>query len=394
MSIVRYSSTADTPSITETVTQYSSDIAPVTNISSLDGTPMEVIAFIQQLDKDDEPRALDVQVAPSLQQYFRINDLQLMLQSELSIDQDQQEGTRSITGSAYVWPSVPMNVSDHFIGTIADGTVCLFQVTSVTDLTYLEKTAYGIDFNLFSVLEPEQETNLDAKTVKELWFDAATKELSSVYNRGATVAAGLGNIARIMNDTFYNKMSETFLVPDTDVSTWLYDPWLVEFWRAVVAHDSMRGLPIPKEYTVETDVKRKRSETIYDLMLNRNCYDLNVIAKQVTPVTAGAFAGPGIYNNAAYSTLTHVNWPIAKEFHSFPGIELDSDGEYYVMSKAFYERDEPNFEEFDKMVDDYLRGVEPSFEDVAKYTNGLLEKSLQEQFYQLPICYVLLRASY
>jgi len=377
----------------DTSTQYGSATEPLKIISAIEGTVWRADFFLQLLRDDDSSSPLDLGIDPTLQQYIKVHNYELMLQGDLTFEADDGQGNSTVTGEGLLYPGIVPNVNDHFVADLSDRGKCLFIIKEVTRLSYAANTAHRIEFELYEILSVSSAENLALKTVEERYFDNVNKDLSlTARTSSAGRTVDIGKLVAYYNDEFFNERSETILYPDD--GKLIYDPFVAEFWSKVVPRVLRGSQPKPKLYSVKNGKYRKKISTIWDLLLTATCYGKDSIPRQTENVATSAFSSDSIHYSLSTSPIDSVAYPKSIPTLRTDGLTpVDEAEPYYVLSKAFYDSDEANYTVLDKFVHDFLMGTRPDYSSLVDPVNNLPNLTPEERFYQLPVYFLLLKSA-
>lgn len=379
---------SNAPVVQETV-QYGNVEHPLNSVRNIEGSPVVVTYYQQILREHDIPKQIDLLLDPTQQEYRKINHAELMFQGELNYSSDPATGTVTVTGDIQLYPSMVPNNGDHFLMRMADGTQGIFVIRETERLTYLNKPAFSASIALFQVATQVYLDNLELKTTQINYFSSRTKELGTHPYENGTRSIDIAKLIRLYYDEFIDDNTQTFLLPEQEFKERVYDPLLVEFCNKVFPRH-LRGVnPRVQMYNCEVGQPFKNLESVWDLIMTRTDYARDRVVKQYRKVSAFEFSTVTIHYNVATSTIDKVVWPLN---YDLPYTEVMNDltGQpYYVLSQAFYERDEANYTQLDQFVSNYISGQDIQYADLIEPVNALLAASPLERFYQIPLYFVL-----
>lgn len=382
----------DSP-LPEVATVYAETHSEVKSVTSIQGTPIRVTYFSQLLNEDDEPRTLDLLLDPTLQQYCKVVNARLMIQGDdFSFQTDISKSTSELSGTAIMYASMIPDVGDMFIYPLEDGRFGLFRITSFVVKTYFTKTPHEVEFKLHQILDDATQQNLELKTVKTVYFNDDTKELTETEQVAVGTPRVLRKLIETYYDEFYDQLTRTFLVPN-DRGLRIYDPFVVEFWNEVIEHHIRGTLPRPTEYTMKNGKFQKSLRTVFDLLLRQQHYARNSIYKQMTERSSGEFGNVVVRSSIAYTEIDKVIWPVNEDSLKRGGNDIDNDEEFYIFTNSFYSGDLNTLDDIEKLVDTYIRGLSIDYEQVREVVNKYGELSPLERFYLLPVYFLLIKVS-
>lgn len=375
--------------VIKTETIYAAELGELKQIVELEGTPWIGTVYNQILGVDDEPRQLDIQLDPTLQQYRKIEDYEFLLDGDLEYSTDNSTGIDTITASVVAYPAYVPEIGDMWLAMMPGGDVGLFVVTESTRSKYRAQSTHNVSLNLFSYPAAVELANLDIKTVETTYFNSNSKTLS-IHPRDDRNgrAIDISKIVALYYDEFYDTDTETFLVP-TDDNTLIYDPAITKFMSAIVPRNYRNINPRVRQYSVENYDYRKNFSTILDLLMRAVEYPRALLNNRMAVVDSNIFGAFNVHYNIALSKIDKVIYPKGIPVNGSPMEPFDTDDEYYICSQAFYEEDEANYTVLDTYVDKYLTGKEILYSDLVPIVNALPAATPLDRFYAFPVYFLL-----
>lgn len=273
-----------------------------------------VVTYYQQLlGADNAPAAYDPNRKAPFQQYRKIVGMELLVQTPLSFNQDEDSKEFSVTGGATVYGFLPANVYDLFIAQAEDGRLGLFQVTSSEKTTYLKRANYTINYQLLNYLSPEYGDDLEGKVqetvqfVKSLLTDGQSPLLStdqySLYQGFDRLWMDL--VGAYYAD-FFSNQRQTFLVPDQPVET--YDTFVAHAMRDLVATDASLTVPLVRFPNVD-GYTVMRQPTLYRALLESNPIHLARGIRHAGAVYSTAFRTIPYLSGIYFTGIDRVVFP-------------------------------------------------------------------------------------
>lgn len=145
------------------------DIANV--VTHLSGFPWKVDYFAQVLGSDDAPKPLDLQSSPVYQQYHRVNNYILKVDSPVQPQYVRERNIMTKSGTATITPKtiIPTR-GDMILADLGLELPALLVVTEVEKLSYMKLPAWTITYNYHGLLHTQYQEDLNRKTVKESYY--------------------------------------------------------------------------------------------------------------------------------------------------------------------------------------------------------------------------------
>lgn len=360
---------------------------------SLNGSPWDVTYYNQVLRTNDTPRQLDTGIDPSLQQYVRIKNYNLMTTEGIDFDYDPATGISDLTGAGEMWPGQAPHIGDMFVAKMKGNRMGLFVIKTAVPMQYLAYTGYRVTYELFDYHDDNYQADLDRKVIKEMYFDADKQgccDAISDKEQITDVGLVLSRLVQWYYDEYYDLMTETALYPRGSKT---YDPFVVRFFREIV-NRNLRGYnPLLTQYSCENGMYKKNIRTIFDLMIDNNAYGMGFVSKKMKTAYSSAFLTGSVYNNIGTTAVREVIWPLEDQTLS-PGSSGFLAGETYVFSEAFYTADLVNMDIVEKMVYEGMRGTKPDIGELTAFIDSLESQTTEKRFYYIPVAIYLLLLIY
>lgn len=407
-------------------------------LSHIAGASWVVTYYSQQLGSNDEPTPLDLSLDPVYQQYKKISDLELKVNSSLTQSQNQETNEFEVTGDSTLYPPIIPNKGDMFYADIGDGKHGLFSVISAERLTISKETCYSINYRLVSYLTNENLADLELKVVKKTHFvkkllqhDVDPIIIDDEYNKYLILSEMRPSILSHYLSNFYDKSNRTLLVPGQLNKT--YDPFIVKFIKSFTESKDNPYLKDFKRYTVELPGV-KEPLTLWDSILRHFENLLPLTNQKLSIVNSSVFKTITQFDGVYFTKISDVVYPTENIHENSPtnvfqtdqsikdmfesGVISDTsnlssdyqkptDGlvkikpvasdDFYVFSKAFYLGELQEMSQLEKLVWEtleyqYVERNKPIDQallyDLAKSINNW---TLLDQFYYTPIILILIK---
>lgn len=400
--------------------QVDTQIIPLkTLLTAIEGRRWVVTWFSQVLGGDGEVAAQQDSRLAINQQYKRINELELKVTDAIPINPTYNvESTEfEARGRANMYPGVIPNPGDMFIADLGDGRPGLFIVISpVEQRTIFTQTTYSIEFTLKQYLSPEDHKDLLEKTVQEYFFirdflDTGLNPLITTvaHDQYLELLEMRQSLPYEYLNQYIDREFSTLLVPGLGRT---YDPFLTTFVETCfgdkVTEVYARGLNKP---TVMDD-RQRLPVTLFDAIIDLRPRTLKRADKQIGLLSTRLFHANPYFGGIRYSGLNYVIFPpnlrqdaswVAEPWADYPipgPVTPNTDGSrdipqlyadgYYVLSKAFYDRDTENLSRLEAMVWQMFDNdtVDPA--QVLSLWDKSYDWDAMSQFYFLPVLYALI----
>jgi len=309
-------------------------------ITEIEGEPWVVQYYHQMLVSGESPQSLDANLSATLQQYLRVTDFRLSVTDELSYSQDTATQLSELTGSGLIYPdTVAPHIGDMFVGFIEAGRRGLFTLTSVQALGYYKRTVYQVEYRLFSEESAPLLANLDSKVVQYRYFDARRLKAGysplieySVANSERNFLKDARRLMDRLYSHYFSPRLKTFVVEHLGET--YYDPWLVNFFNAVIPHTLRGHYPIAEEYSIGETMEYMDRPTLWTAILKRDTYILEHMPRTYVNRGAGTFSGYSMYHSILNVGIDYVTMP-----NDWTDSTVHPDTEPYLFTHALYDVD-------------------------------------------------------
>lgn len=421
-------------------TTYDNNQVPVVSLLSyVEGSPWQVKSYFRQvLGQHNDLKEIDPGLSPEFQSYHRINQLELRMQDELSSSTDNDTQRTTVTGAALVYGFIQPNVNDYFIANTSYRRDSLFRVTNVDRLTWRRESVFGIQFQLVDYTDnlTNELADFKRKTTEEYFFDRErlmeglipylkTEDYKLVHDlRDARQRLGSYYV-----NTFAVTSSHTLVIPGQ--SNRIYDSFLIDFIMMTMGFTEFPRLLHVKQLPKSGDPYLEQPQ-FWQAIVERDPNHIEFGNKQMGIVsTSGFFANS--YIKTMYSArMDNVVYPINPDESAHSGDELCKvasfcgaikpttaaqgkttdystmsftlatgdtvaaypkvlQDDYYVLSEAFYEKQDSRLTLLEIMVRDYLESKTLDRKQLSFMISIYPKMERLEQFYYGPLLLCLMR---
>lgn len=330
---------------------YESNDVTVPLIIDVEGEPWEVDYYNQLLTSNESPKALDLGLDPTLQQYIHVLAFRVSVTDELSSNVDASTGTTTVTGSGIIYPNTVIpHIGDMFVGKMDMGFAGVFTITSVTRTSFYKQSAYQIDYRLWDQLDNDIKDNLASKVVDDKYFDkyrllAGMAPLVSygTANKEVHYKQSIRRCLDMLYETYYDEAKQTLLIKDGEST--IYDPWAISFFNSIVDKKARGTLPQPREYFMGVDQPLNKP-TLWRSILRSDCNGLQYLY----PRHFNRISAKGLSTTFIQSSIVHtgIDYVLIPEGWVSPAVDIAN--EAYVLTHAFYDNDVANLSVLEKSV--------------------------------------------
>jgi hypothetical protein len=286
-----------------------------TLVANMAGRSWLVEYYRQLLGKDEEPIAQQVGDLAPYQQYQRIRNFELRVQTPLTRNLIPNQGETEISGEAYMLPcGFAPNVGDMFITDVGDGNLGVFVIRGTPEpMSMFKDTAYRIEYMMTSYLSRSLRDDLIKKTIVDSVYDLQSLQYGrnpiigkDEYNRRESLSEARESMVFHYMDNFYYYPEQTLAVPNQAFPT--YDPFLVSFvYQAIDYSIKTHGRPISQLNTGDyRNFGRNNDATLWDAVMRRDARVLRYALRSMGIAGRKSYQSSGLFNSIANSKFENV----------------------------------------------------------------------------------------
>lgn len=423
---------------------YDDDNTPITSlIAYVEGAPWTVEYYQQVLSKDNDLREVDPGQPNVYQQYNKIKQFEIRVNSALSTNYDSNTGITGAPGNGIIYPFLIPNINDYFVTDAGDTAKAIFRITNVERKTFNRDSAFSIEYELVNYVHQAQDIyqSLVDKTIREFTFskDRLIENLQPIlkdedYQKISSLKQTYAELVTYYFKTFFNRKFMTLVVPGQDNG--IYDPYMVNVLIQIVNTNEVNEVRFVKRIPTDFDPFMKQPQ-FWDLMERRDYQSLTMCNQKMGLVSKYLFNKNAWLQGVFFSNIEYLVYPDTPdtstlisenpdykllstqelvETTSVNGSILDLitmtyplnnttvplfhsvlKDEFYVLSQAFYE-DTTDKSLLEVLVKDYLKMQAIDLDKLYRLTEAYRKLGRLEQFYYGPILMILIkeadRASY
>lgn len=403
-------------------------------ITHVGGSDWAVTYFQQYLRSGETAHSQDGMLDTPLQQYRKINDFLLKVQSPLEYSSDTTNHAQMLVGSSIIMPrTVVPNRGDMFLADIGQGVAGLFTIDTVRLLSHYKDRAYEVEYRLYRQIHSSGDTyltDLENKVVETYHFrkDLLLGEFSPIIQEDEialqrTIADKRDMLLEHYLNLYYSEEFGTVMLPDSERR--VYDPLVPEFIKSlfdVHDHPTLRRLAEINAGAVPAFANRN----IWDSLLEGRPELFVACPKKAEVRPVALFRNDPTLYNIAYSGLDYlvcpvplydVDRPFEKDvstqqtyLQSIPArvrdLDQSSAGELgdipdtpylkgldtYVFTQSFYDLGEVNTR-LESELYAYLNQTGLDKETLIKLSDRALAWPWLEGFYYIPVLMLLLTSA-
>ena len=366
-----------------------------------DGSRWNIVYYRQLLGAESEPTSFQPNQINIYQQYEKIVDYPLRVESELSTNQDEETLQLTVNGTGLLFDGIIPNVNDVFMANSGDGRMSLFTVSQIERLTILLDSCHRLNYTLVDHYDYSKHGSIEDNVVRTLYYSddhvgsgrgplLTEKEL---YDYRYVIKA-VDDIADYYSGNFTDPDTRLFLIPHDHNRN--YDPYLAEAIYKLIPVRSFGRLYKPRLATINNSVETRF--TIWTWLMGTR----SPIGNEM--YTSGKFEKPGkfyvdiIYNGIHMDNVDSVLVMEKNEIPTVPNTELpvkvpdiypiSLEGSY-VFSPYFYAGCGEYMSFLERIVIDFINGKDIQINDLIDIYNKSSTWNDLERFYYFPVIYLL-----
>ncbi len=288
-------------------------IPEIALITHIQGSPYSVSYYSQIISEDSGTSGVGAGLSSVHQQYRKINDMVLMVTSELSYNQDTETKDGTYVGSATIYPFLIPNEGDHFAAELGNGRRGIFEITSTRRLSVYKQACHEVDFKLVRDATATAISELEQKTIQVFYYDKNFLDHGQnplLFEEEYTLVNELRRryyiAVRNYIGMFFSREYSTILVGGQTDTT--YDPKVVRFLLHLLSVSESPELSYIKQLNTDIDPGLS-SMSLWDALMSRQ----DIIPRVYTQVglvdTSNFSVNPSL-ESIKYSGINQVVYPI------------------------------------------------------------------------------------
>lgn len=419
-------------------------------LSHIEGSPWTVDWYSQVLGRDSAAQGQQQGTKAVHQQYHVIVGMEIRVQSELNHSQDQTSGESTYGGSSVVYPFLVPNKGDIFTAELFDGSLGIFELTSVGMLSVMREACHTVEYIMVGMGDKERIADLLSKVIQESYF---VKDfiyhgqnpilVKSDYDDLQSLQRQYYTLVRAYMHATYSKEYATLVMPGQVEPT--YDRFLVQAVHAHFDHRMQDDLKYVRLLNVEDDPVM-RSMSLWDVLKYRERDIFNSCFTKIGWVDSSTFTKHPIFEGIRWSGIKRVFYPMDplervdnepwtgekaigssfatmdtsvksrhwaklkkqlatelsvpeqditdEQMYKAMGIKPLFQDDYYIFSKAFYDNDKAQGAQsiLEATVNKFIDRKAISFSEIRWLADRCHYWSPCEVYFYLPVLIILIRA--
>lgn len=402
-------------------------------IAYIEGSSWVVNYYSQILDKNSEVKGQDTSLPAPLQQYRRIWSMELKVTQDLTqVSQDPGTNEMTLVGGANVYPFLVPQEGDMFRAGIADGREGILKVTKVQAMQIFVDHAYQIEYQLIAINDQARIYDLDQKTqvtyyfVKDFLLNLQNPLLvEDDYQNSRKLTEYWYDYIQLYFNQYFSREYMTIVVPMQDVPT--YDHGIVDFVKSIMNSFDDVHIQSIRELNVGDD-GAITATSLWTMLANRDPKLMKMIYTKTGVTSRVNFHRSALMASMRYSGIAQVVYPLDAKLNvdfmmckeipkpvlpvnivstmpayvppvpptdgsiaPMPIIKPVNMLDGYVLSSAFYTRDNTNLSLLESLLLNYIDFKIIAASDVLKVCDDMLNWGHVERFYYIPLLLLLIK---
>lgn len=378
----------------------------------------------------------DTGKSQALQQYRKINRMEVILDGDLSQEQDQDTKAFVIKGTAFVTTaSLVPNAGDLFSMDVGDGRVGIMQVNNSQRMTAMNETVYQIEFTHLFYASDERFADLESKVVQQLHYIRDYAQFGKDPVVTESVFVDLKALSKIkvslINDylrSFTSREHKLLMMVGQPELT--HDLYCAAAFRRIVntrLHPEVENLRF-----LNNGIDDHHDQaTLWDALFERRADLLIGCRDRSYAIASTSFRPAAVLRSLRYCGAQKIVFPYSRaidRLESFYGISMPwtptvtfspggdlsamvragepsalaatlpplhpvSQGGFYILSEAFYTNQVAGQSLLEKLVWDYLQGEGISSRDLHYLVSNHRAWSAEQRYFYVPILLILIQAA-
>lgn len=401
-------------------------------IVHIEGSNWKVNYYQQVLADDTQVAGHHPTVSPVNQQYIKIEEFILKVDTSLSWQQNNETKSGRVTGSAHVYPPFIPNQGDMFIADVGDGNPAIFKVILSEKLSIFKQASYRIEYELIDYADGHRLVDLDEKVIDRRFFDMDFLEygqnpvlLESEKKYVLTIRKYYPILAENYFQRYYSERFRCMVLPIED--KFVYDPFLtkaISRWYSSQDYYKLLEMKVPPI----DNIPNLKVESLFDMVEDQNDFSFPILFTKVGMANISQFAISGRLPQLSRMGLEYVVYPLDpgysvnisdkhrksiyanttifpfddnqyqgnfgnRESRDIPLIPILNLNNSYIFSKHFYSKDSHLLSHLEIQVLRYLKGDHIVKEVLFELIESYPKWSPIQQFYFTPFLLMLMKAS-
>ncbi len=366
-------------------------VPAATLLTHVEGSSWVVKEWYSQIKGGDNPLlGQQLNLPPHLQQYTKIKKLELKVTQDLRPSQDPSNNEQVMVGNANVFGGLIPNKGDMFVATNADGRLCVFKCTQSEKKSMLREAVYAVEYQMVYFAEKVYQDDFAAKTVRTLVFVSDYINFGQnpflqeeAFDTMRSLTEYYNSIMRMWFRSFLSVEYNTLILPGQTLT--IYDHFLTGAIQSVFNTWDAPEVRRVRRLNCDDDTNMKLS-TLWDVIIQNDRFLMNEAIKRVGGLYTSRFTFAPSLDGIRYSGVRATVYPIdpVRSFdyqRTYKEQLVDEDivlsktmdwvpptdgkpslikpvtiDDYYVLSKAFYDKVEGEQSLLEIQVNNWIEG--------------------------------------
>jgi len=283
--------------------------APTTTVGA--GMPWPIDLLLGLRTVENRPVGQELSTPASYQSYRRIRNYVLMVDSALSVSQDEETKQMTVRGGGTIAHGIIPNKGDMFLADIGQNKMGVFQIVSSEKVTPLAQSTYRVEY----ILTTDSQVFIDdllAKVVQVLYFDETATLLGRKnivtderYGQLKQIKQEYANMTEHWLARFYSHEVRTLILPSNVAR--FYDPFVVRAVKKAFSRADHMTYSNINEYEMEYGLLKQ--DSLWDVMLAQASSRLPFIFREFGVASRSNLPRSVMTASFRFSRIDHLIMP-------------------------------------------------------------------------------------
>jgi hypothetical protein len=289
-------------------------------LAYVDGAPLTVNYYSQILTSDTDVRAHDIGQVNIYQQYNKINNLEIRLDTAVNGSQITETSMMAVGGTAFMYPVLIPSVGDMFTAPAGQGQDGIYAITAIDRKSFNKNSVYSVDFILIEYITHNSTrlADMDSKSIREYFFDkerliegVSSTLTTNDYNNVIQLRRSVADMMKYYYKSFYNKAHGTLTIPGQQYP--IYDHFLTSYLSKIASTDDALEVALTRVLPTDNDLFLAQSQ-FWDLLLDKDFNGLTNCNQVMGLVDTSQFSFNSLFRGLKFSRMRYVVYPLNVDY--------------------------------------------------------------------------------
>ena len=284
-------------------------------LAYVDGAPITVNYYSQIITSDIDIRSQDMGQANLYQQYNKINNLEIRLDTTVNGSQVTETSMMTVGGTGLMYPVLIPSVGDMFTAPAGQGQNGVYTITAIDRKSFNKNSVYSVDFILMEYITPTSTrvADLDSKSIREYFFDKErliegvnSTLTTSDYNNLIQIRRLVIEMVKYYYKSFYDKAHGTLTIPGQQYP--IYDHFLVSFLSKIISTDDAPEATMVRVLPTDNDLFLSQPQ-FWSMLLDKDFNGMGIINKIMGLVDTAQFSFNSLFKGLKFARMRYIVYP-------------------------------------------------------------------------------------